>query len=167
MTATEQYVNLLERLKPGELSLLREHAGRSLDDSLAAFDLFSGLWWPLRERNERAPRRGVAWVVSKLYASTPLENKPGRRFAWQLARCREDVDLEKDPVVKRFDRILTLPLSQIESALHWGLERISSHNLSLDWAKLTDDLSIWERESTRLRWAEEFLKPFKEDGNAH
>ena len=59
--------------------------------------------------------------------------------------------------------MLTLPLTKIESALRWALDLIAKKGLKLDWVELTDDLSLWERESTRLKWAEEFLKSFKEE----
>jgi hypothetical protein len=52
---------------------------------------------------------------------------------------------------------LTLPIENIEPALQWALDLVSSQHLKLDWVELTDDLSFWERESKRLKWAEEFL----------
>ena len=163
MTPTEQYIEVLTHLKAGELALLREHAGQGLDRSVDGFDLFAGLWWPLRAKNQRAPRRAVAWLVAKLYAVRPIKHSPGKILACQLRRCRKDKDPEKDPVAQRFDRMLTLPIDMIETALQWALDLISSKHLTLDWVRLTNDLSIWERETTRLKWAEEFLKSSKED----
>jgi CRISPR type I-E-associated protein CasB/Cse2 len=160
VTATEQYVDVLTHLKSGELGLLREHAGRGLDESVDGFDLFAGLWWPLRERNQRAPRRAVAWLMAKLYAFRPIEHAPGRTLASQLARCRHSRDLQQDPVARRFDRMLTMSIDQIEPALQWALELLASNDLKLDWVQLTDDLSVWGRESIRLKWAEEFLKSY-------
>jgi len=167
VTPTEQYVEVLAQLKSGELGLLREHAGRGLDESVEGFDLFAGLWWPLRAKNQRAPRRAVAWLIAKLYAFRPIEHSPGQTLACQLARCRKDKDREEDPVAQRLDKMLTLPVHKIEPALQWALGLVASKNLKLDWVKLTDDLSIWERETTRLKWAEEFLRPSKEDRHAH
>ena len=60
MTATEQYIEVLTHLKSGDLGLLRTHSGQGLDETVGGFDLFAGLWWPLRQKNERAPRREVA-----------------------------------------------------------------------------------------------------------
>src|SRR5208337_1136801 len=65
------------------------------------------------------------------------------------------------------DSMLTLPVDQIEPALQWALDLIASKHRKLDWVRLTNDLSIWERETTRLRWAEEFLKLSKEDGHVN
>jgi CRISPR type I-E-associated protein CasB/Cse2 len=167
VSPTEKYVEALTHLKPGELGLLREHAGRGINQSVEGFDLFAGLWWPLRAKNQRAPRRTVAWLIAKLYAFRPVEHSPGQTFACQLGRCRHGNDPENDSVAQRFDRMLTLPIDKIEPALQWALDSIASEGLKLDWVKLTDDLSVWERETTRLNWAEEFLKSSKEDRHAN
>lgn len=160
MTPTEQYINNLAKLKAGELGLLRTHAGQGLDETVDGFDLFSGLWWPLRKKNEKAPRRAVAWLIAKLYAFRPIppSQSPDETLARQLGRCRPVKDSEKGRFTQRFDRMLTLPLGKIEPDMRWALELLSSKGLKLDWIKLTDDLSFWERESTRLKWAEDFLK---------
>ncbi len=162
MTPTEQYINALGNLKRGELGLLRSHAGQSLDESLDGFDLFTGTWWPLRAKNQRAPRREVAWLLAKLYAFRPILHSPGETLAYQLGRLRPAKHLDQGRSRVRFDRrfdeILTLPLRKIEPALQWALDQLASNNLNLDWVRLTDNLSFWERESTRLNWAKEFLE---------
>ena len=163
MTATEQYIQVLTHLKSGELGLLRQHTGRGLDETVEGFDLFAGLWWPLRAKNQRSPRRGVAWLIAKLYAFRPIEHSTGQTLAGQLGRCRKDKDPEKDRVAQRFDRMLSLPVDKIEPVLQWALDLIASKHLKVDWVELTNDLSLWERESKRLKWAEEYLKSSKED----
>jgi len=182
---TEEYIARLANLKSGELALLRKHAGQGLDQSVDGFDLFAGIWWPLRARNQRAPRRAAAWLIAKLYAFRPIEHSTGHTLARQLARCRKDkgpgedavaavsdrrrrseIDATIGPVAQRFDRMLTLPLAKIEPGLQWAIDLIAAKGLKLDWVELTDDLSFWERESKRLKWAEEFLKSSKEDRHA-
>ena len=157
MTATGDFIETLTRLKSGDLGLLRTHAGMQLDESLAGFDLFAGLWWPLRQKNERAPRREVAWLIAKLYASCPIPQSSGDTLPRQLSRCRPK---ERERFRERFDRMLILPLNSIEPPLQWALKWIASHSESqrLDWVSLTDDLSVWERESTRLKWAKQYLE---------
>ena len=157
MSATEEYVEVLTRLKAGGLGLLRTHAGQGLDESVDGFDLFAGLWWPLRRRNERAPRRAVAWLIAKLYAFCPIPHSPGDTLARQLRLCQPSKDPARERFRSRFDRTLVLPLDRIEPALRRMLDLVASNSGNLDWARLTDDLSIWERESTRLRWAEQFI----------
>jgi len=160
VTATEQYITVLSNLKSGELGLLTLVAGQGLDETVDGFDLFTGLWWPLRAKSAGAPRREVAWLIAKLYAFRPIENAPGEMLACQLGRCH-DKNTEKERFAQRFDRILVLPLDKIEPAMRWALDLIASKNMKLDWVRLTDDLSIWERESTRLTWAEQFLNTNK------
>ncbi len=158
MTATKQFITVLTNLKAGDLGLLRTHAGQGLDKSVDAFDLFAGLWWPLRHKNERAPRRSVAWLIAKLYAFRPIDRSQDHTLAGQLRRCQPNEPLARERFQQKFDEMLLLPLDKLEPALQWALERIASADLKLDWVKLTDDLSIWEREETRLRWAKEFLQ---------
>lgn len=158
MTATEQYIEYLTRMKSGELGLLRQHAGQGLDETVDGFDLFAGLWWPLRAKSERTPRREVAWLIAKLYACRPIPQAPGEMLAGQLSRCQPNKGPEKERFTQKFDRMLTQPLGKIEPDLRWALALLASKNLKLDWVKLTNDLSIWERESKRLEWANQFLK---------
>lgn len=161
MTPTQEYIIRLANLKSGELGLLRMHAGQGLDETVEGFDLFTGLWWPLRQKNERAPRREVAWLIAKLYAFCPIEHSPGERLACQLRRCQPNKDPERERFAQRFDRMLTLALGKIEPALQWALDVLASRDLKLDWVGLTNELSIWERESIRLGWAKQFINTNK------
>ncbi len=166
-TATEQYIGVLSQLKPGDLGLLRTHAGQRPDESVDGFDLFAGLWWPLRANNQRAPRREVAWLIAKLYAFCPAPQSHGDTLARQLRQCQPSEDGKRKRFQQKFDEMLLLPLNSIEPALRWAIRVISSSDKQLDWVRLTDDLSIWERESTRLRWAEQFLENDEGDNHAH
>ena len=157
MSATEEYIAALARLKPGDLGMLRTHAGRGLDESVGGFDLFAGLWWPLRQKNKSAPRRQVAWLIAKLYAYRPIPQSSNDTLARQLRRCQSGEERERERLRQKFDELLALPLDKIEPALQWALDVLASHDRKLDWVQLTDHLSVWERESTRLKWAEEFI----------
>ena len=158
MTPTEQFIHVLSELKAGDLGLLRTHAVQGLDETVDGFDLFAGLWWPLRQRNERAPRREVAWLIAKLHAFCPIPHSPGKTLARQLRLCQPNKDPARNRFRQRFDQMLVLPLDRIEPALQWALDLVASRNRELDWVRLTDDLSIWERESTRLKWTEQFIR---------
>lgn len=158
MSATRQYIDVLTRLKTGELGLLRTHAGQGLEETVDGFDLFTGLWWPLRKDNPKAPRRGVAWLIVKLYAFCPIPQSPGETLAYQLRQCQPNNDPARERFRQRFDGMLILPLDRIEPALRWALDQIASAGRKLDWVQLTDDLSFWERETTRLKWAQQFLE---------
>jgi len=157
VTSTEKYICKLTSLKAGELGLLRKHSGQGLDETVEGFDLFAGLWWPLRQKNERAPRREVAWLIAKLHASCPIEQSPGDTLARQLRVCRPNKEPERARFAERFDRMLLLPIKKIEPALCWALDLVASREMKVDWVKLTDDLSVWEREATRTAWAKQFI----------
>lgn len=158
MTPTEQFIHTLASLKEGDLGLLRTHAGQPLDETLAGFDLFTGIWWPLRQKSQRAPRREVAWLVTKLFAFRPIRQVEGATLAQQCGQIKAADSGASDRRRMRFDELLTLPLDGIEPALQWALLRIDSEDAGLDWVRLTDELSIWERNSTRVRWAKQFLQ---------
>ena len=155
--STRDYIKTLTSLKPGEMGLLRTHAGHGIDTSAEAFDLFAGLWWPLRSKNQRAPQREVAWLIAKLYAAAKITHEENAVFARQLARCQPHSDTERERFRQRFDRLLQQPRDSLETHLSWGLRQLAQHNLPVDWEKLTDDFSIWQRRSVRRTWAEQFL----------
>jgi len=154
MTPTEQFIHTLEGLKPGDMGRLRQHAGLPLDESLAGFDLFAGLWWPLRQKNQRAPRREVAWLIAKLYAFHPMPQSPNAAVAVLLGQINP-ADTRRQ---SKFDELLTRPLNQIETAMQWALAVVAEIGKGIDWVRLTDDLSAWEREATRLKWARQYLR---------
>jgi CRISPR type I-E-associated protein CasB/Cse2 len=99
----------------------------------------------------------VAWLIAKLYAFCPILQSSGDTLARQLRKRQPTEERERKRCRQKFDEMLLLPLDQVEPALRWALDLVASRDLKLDWVKLTDDLSIWERESTRLKWAEQFL----------
>lgn len=164
---TEQYIEILTRLKTGDLGLLRTYAGKGLDESVQGFDLFAGLWWPLQNKSQFAPRREVAWLVAKLYAFSPIPHSAGDTLARQLGLYQPSEERSRKRFQKKFDELLLMPLGKIEPKLHWALDRIAAKGTHLNWVRLTNDLSIWERESTRLKWAEEFLGYKEDNANAN
>lgn len=163
MKPTEEFVKSLQALKEGDLSCLRRLACRSLDESLEGFDLFTGLWWPLRQKSAAAPRREVAWIVVKLYASYPMPSETGKTLPRQMGALRPPYrkgDSARENFTKRFDKLLISPLGQVEPILLEMLGRIMKGRKSsaVDWVALTDQLSAWERESTREGWTREFIE---------
>jgi CRISPR type I-E-associated protein CasB/Cse2 len=161
---TQDYIKELGRLKSGDLGLLRTHTGQGLDESVDGFDLFAGIWWPLRQKNQFAPRREVAWLIAKLYAAIPLEHADSDEchLAKQLARCAprkfESEGKPRKAFIRRFDKLLRTPLRHLEPDLQWALGQLRERGLKLNWVHLTDTLSQWERQSTRFYWATDFSK---------
>ncbi|MCC6160566.1 MAG: type I-E CRISPR-associated protein Cse2/CasB [Deltaproteobacteria bacterium] len=157
MKATRDYIKTLRSLKVGDLGLLRSHAGQGLDESVDAFDLFAGLWWPLRQKTQKAPKREVAWLIAKLYAARPLDDLSGSTLARQLSRCEPRQDRDARRFRSAVDRLLTCSISDIEPHLRWALDVIAEESLGIDWVKLTDDLSYWQHGSKRGEWARHYL----------
>lgn len=169
MTATEEFIKVLEALKPGDLGLLRAHTGKELDETVGGFDLFAGLWWPLREKSPQTPRRSVAWLIAKLYAFRPLQQSSEETLARRLRNCEPRDERDKKRFRSKFDELLLTPLDALEPALQWALGKISSQSKKLDWVQLTDDLSIWDRGDQHRRrrdirevWAEEYLNHYQQ-----
>ncbi len=158
MTPTSKFIASLGSLKQGDLGILRTLSGKGLDESLAGFDLFTGIWWPLRQISPRAPRREIAWLIAKVFARYPITHCTKSHFAAQLGACQPKESIPRDRYRKRFDRLLELEFRQLEPALLWALDCLSSNNRDFDWVMLTDDLSIWDRRWIRLTWAEQFLR---------
>jgi len=156
-TPTQRFIEALRSLKAGDVGRLRQYAGLPLDTSVDGFDIFAGLWWPLRAKSQAAPRREVAWLIGKLYAFRPVPQAAGATLARQVGRHRPRDEKAGRRYQAKFDQLLLTPLARIETALQWALTRIGGEESNLDWVVLTNDLSLWEREETRTRWAREFL----------
>lgn len=165
MTPTEAYIRRLTELKEGERSLLRRHLGKPLHESLAGFDLFTGLWWPLREKDRRAPSRETSWLVAKLLCARPIPHirdaKPNEKkprlhqhglaaILGRIERREHSGDYDQKRFRDRFDALLCATLDTIEPRLDWALGMVRAavgggREAGLDWAHLLDDLWQWER----------------------
>ncbi len=156
---TELFINRLVNLNEGDLAILRSHSGLELDKSLQGFDLFTGIWWPIREKGW-APKRRVSWLITKLFARFPFKQYSKYTLAKQLGYYMlQNSDL-KHRIQTRFDQILLAPFDQLEPNLNWALDLIRKNSkgvIKFDWVSLTNDLMYWERESTKIKWVNEFL----------
>jgi len=163
---------------PGERARLRALAGRGLDEDTPGFDSFTGLWWPLRQKNQAAPRREVAWLIAKLYAACPVphlrpDGGKGPPLAQVLGGCEPREPHMQARFRRRFDALLCTPLGGLEPHLRWALSSVrdavvAGRARGIDWVQLTDDLSIWDRGEEHRRdrdvrdvWAEQYLKSTK------
>lgn len=152
MSQTAEFIQRLESLKEGERSRLRRLVGQSLDETLAGFDLFTGLWWPLRQANQAAPRRETSWLVAKLFGAFGVPHVPCERggpttLAFVLGSCEplhpacrgaallNSVPPEHEPARgqfiaarryrRRFDALLGSWLPGLEPHLRWALSAVA------------------------------------------
>ncbi len=145
-------------LQAGQLTILRGHRNQALDASLAGFDLFTALWWPLREKNKFAPRKEVSWLIAKSYAARPMPQLDGALMPDLLGRLyHEAAEDKRKQIIDLNDRLLNLSIRQLEPCLDHNLALIQKRYNCLDWAWLLDKLSVWESLSTREQWAELFI----------
>ena len=178
MTPTEQFIRRLGDLETGEWSRLRRLAGRPLDETLPGFDLFAGLWWPLREKSAQTPRREPSWLVAKLFGACPLKQAEGTRLPTLLGRCEPREEFGQKRFRDRFDALLQTPLSGLEGPLGWGLsvaaDAVEARRAKgIDWVQLLDEVSIWDRGAQQRRrrdvrdlWAEEYLQAAEQPGGS-
>jgi len=175
MSQTDRFITTLENarlLGTGERSRLRSLAGQGLDADTRGFDLFAGLWWPLRQKNQAAPRRGIAWMVCKLHATVAIPHirRDSAALAVLLGNREPREPNARKRFRQRFDSLLQTPLTGIEPGLRWALSVVreavvAGRAQGLDWVQLTDDLSIWDRgeehrhhRDVRDIWAEQYLE---------
>lgn len=153
MSQTTAFIQRLEDLKEGDRSCLRRLAGQPLYKSLQGFDLFTGLWWPLRKQSPVAPRRETSWLIAKLYGAFPIPHfRPDppieqRTLARLLGRCEpphpacsqvallSSAPPAREPARgqfmaarrfrRRFDALLQGSLPVLEPHLRWALEVIA------------------------------------------
>jgi len=179
MGQTAKFIESLSDLQEGERSRLRRLAGRPLDATLQGFDLFTGLWWPLRAKSQRTPRRGPSWLVAKLFCAFRVphirsDSGAGPFLPELLGRCEPQDEDGRKRFRTRFDALLCSSLSSLEPHLRWALGEVAravaghvphARDVSgMDWVRLLDDLSIWDRggehclgRDVRDIWAETYL----------
>ncbi|NUP89197.1 MAG: type I-E CRISPR-associated protein Cse2/CasB [Candidatus Sumerlaeia bacterium] len=171
MNLSAEFIQRLEDLQDGERSRLRRLLGQPLNASLQGFDLFTGLWWPLRERSPRAPERRSAWLVAKLFGASGVPHVAGSALPCVLGRCEPREEHDQKRFRDRFDALLCSPLAALEPHLAWGLREAAKAIAGrvpwardvqgIDWEKLLDDLRLWDRGSDdrdiRDIWAEVYL----------
>jgi len=173
MSQTEQFIQRLEALKKGERSRLRRLAGQPLDESVPGFDLFTGLWWPLRQSTQFAPRRETSWLVARLYGAVRVPHVPQdcAFLPVVLGRREPHDDFGREPYRRRFDALLQAPLAAIEPGLRWALSVAARRPSGVDWVRLLNDLSKWDRGNedpsgtdVREKWACQYLEAAKVKG---
>jgi hypothetical protein len=173
MSQTEQFIRRLEALKEGERSRLRRLAGQRLDESVPGFDLFTGLWWPLRQKSPVAPRRETSWLVAKLYGAVRVRHVPQdcAFLPVVLGKCEPRNAFARQRYRRRFDALLQAPLAAIEPGLRWALSVVARRASGVDWVRLLNDLSKWDRgeehrpgKDVREEWACQYLEAAKVKG---
>jgi hypothetical protein len=72
-----RFVAAVAQLDDRSWGVLVDSANRRLDQDAAAFDIFTGIYWPLRSRDPTVPGRNAAWMALKIMA-TARKARPQR-----------------------------------------------------------------------------------------
>ena len=64
-----RFVSAAAQLDGTAWGILANAAGLSMDEDPAAFDIFTGIYWPLRNKHSTLPSRNAAWMALKLMAT--------------------------------------------------------------------------------------------------
>lgn len=153
---------LCGHVKNGELALLRSQAQRDLATSVLAYDLFTGLWWPLRRNDPRVPERASAWQLIKLYSFIPVaqDPSPSRRLAEHLRRLWKAASDERERarLGRRYDQLFASRHGELEARLREALlmvvnaKRREGALPALDWEELLESLRTTEWPQRRNAW---------------
>lgn len=120
-------------------------AYKVMDYSIAAFDVFSGLYWGLRNKKSAGlPSRNVAWLMLKLMAGVPASVRVIRSdatFSPLQFLLKRQVSVRNGG---KFSYPVSFPLGpRLEAALRDALSRNmrKRHPESIDWIGLCNSLN--------------------------
>jgi len=138
----------LRLLTHADWAVLAAAACRQMHESPAAFDLLSGVLWPLRDRQVSGlPSRNVAWVMLKLMATVPSR---ARVLGGSAPYCplsglaKRQIDELRGDRPARSAYPVSFPRGQrLEAALRSALDRQlrQRRQVSIDWVGLCAQLN--------------------------
>jgi len=96
-----KFVHLASRLDSTAWAVLSEAANQPLNHSPAAFDIFTGLYWPLRNKDQTLPSRNAAWLALKVMATAGQLRPSSRNFRGPYEPWCE-ITLRDSPAKTRF-----------------------------------------------------------------
>jgi CRISPR type I-E-associated protein CasB/Cse2 len=173
MNLSNEFIKLLSDLGQQDRAQLRALAQRPIGTTPDGFDLFTGLWWPLRDKHWTAPGKEASWLVAKLFASHPYPQANSEStLAALLGRVKpfDGRDLKRFEL--RLEALLQSPFSGLEAHLRWALVAIrpllvKRQARGLDWVELLGDLRDWD--GYRLvvdKWLGEYHRAVGQPGSS-
>jgi predicted outer membrane lipoprotein len=132
-----KFVRLAAGLDNASWAVLEQAANRPLNHSPAAFDIFTGLYWPLRNRDRTLPSRNAAWLALKVMATAGRLRPAGGRTSGSYQPWR-DLALRDSPAKGRvYPR--AVPVGRhLEAALREAIRRHAQKPApaGIDWPGL-------------------------------
>jgi hypothetical protein len=153
--AAARFVTSLRRLDRSKLLTLRQAAGKPLGAGLASFDIFNGLWRPLRRK--RRVGRGPCWLVATLFPWNSKSGGAGSLGAAMRAFAARRANF--DQAKRRFSLLLASSGPTADLRLLETVRLLAEEDLPLDWVRLLRDLSEWYAPGRPVQrtWANDFL----------
>jgi len=111
-----KFVRLAAGLDSASWAVLQQATNKALNHSPAAFDIFTGLYWPLRNRDRTVPSRNAAWLAMKLMATAGRLRPQPRRLTGPYEPWR-DLTLRDSPAKARVYPKAIPQGRQLETAL--------------------------------------------------
>jgi len=158
-SAAEQFVDRLGELSESDLKTLRNAAGGRRGDDVRVYDIFTGLFRPLRRKHIMV--RWAYYLVATLYPWHP-GNGPPANLGAAMRRLRPP-SREKDArdrADRRFRRLLDSKGRDLGVRLLECVRMLRREGIPVDWPRLIEDLSQWYRgnHKTQYSWAEEYFR---------
>jgi CRISPR type I-E-associated protein CasB/Cse2 len=162
------FLNRLKELPASDLKLLRENTGGTPGSDVRAFDLFTEIFWELRQKHKQLNKE-TCWLVATLYSWHSHESHDAQygSLASVLKRvhqktCRNDES--KKTAQNRFIRMLNLPRKELGPPLADVLRLFNRQGLAVYWPRLLDDLSRWNDpdRSVQQCWEQEYQSSRKQ-----
>ena len=132
-----QFVSAAMGLDGTAWGVLTNAAGSRMDEDPAAFDIFTGIYWPLRKKNSTLPSRNAAWLALKLMA-TAGRGRPSPSNRTGLFQPWIYLSLVASPAKQnRYPRAAPTGL-RLESELRQIIRKASSKSppMQIDWPGL-------------------------------
>ena len=132
------FTRVVMKLDTDSLNLIADTANKPLDDSPAAFDIFTSAYWPLRQKHTSMPSRQAAWLFLKLFATAGANaGDIGTHCPWSDIRDNASLDSNKP-----FPRAVPEPASlehELRTAIRNALQGDSPKHIN--WPALCQFLT--------------------------
>ena len=138
-----RFVAAASRLDDISWGVVRNAALRRLDEDPAAFDIFTGLYWPLRSGDVSVPPRAAAWLLLKLMADATARFRPVPGRIAGPAQPWLSLQAASSPAKQGvYRRVLTLD-TQLEIEISSAIRRLhaTSPKAFIDWPGLCQFVS--------------------------
>jgi len=139
----QAFVRATATLPPGAWAVMAEAADRSMDENPAAFDVFTSIYWPLRNHHTSLPDRQAAWMALKLMASAGKHRPGSQGFGGPSTQPWTSIQINQPKGRTGRGRIVTYPRKipsgrLLEPELRRIIQRAGSQHpdRGIDWSGL-------------------------------